>query len=431
MIALLHGAGLILWWLMTPKGFPVTHGRFWVNSALPFFGLIVLFAGILGSITKRPLLASALAFLPGFWLGIGFSAPLIFSTTGYRVLYFSGLPTVALLVFTIYSIPRSKHRALSFLLGSLIGFFTLYSQRAPAATTRSQALEWDFPESNSLIPHSNFASPSFQFQPQSATVTVNHQNTVFKVKPLLTFVSRSPDGFWTVFASRRQRGGSLRQLSQYSSTKTTAVAFYRSDMLQRLTLELPEPNQLFIESRTKLTKPIFSHLNSDCHLSIETDKDLFLRFSSSPNKLIKVKPFDYPTGRPARMAYFQRSELRVVEASSGEKGPFKELVKGPLKRGEALVVSMIVEDKILFQFELTDWSAEASTDLSPTAGWGLPMNAIEFSRSQQRYNIWISLAASSVGRGWDSVGHSPGDYRGGGKITLVSKVISESSIKIE
>jgi len=42
------------------------------------------------------------------------------------------------------------------------------------------------------------------------------------------------------------------------------------------------------------------------------------------------------------------------------------------------------------------------------------MNAIEFSRFEGRHKsaaIWITLAGTSVGRGWDSVGHARGVYR--------------------
>jgi hypothetical protein len=57
----------------------------------------------------------------------------------------------------------------------------------------------------------------------------------------------------------------------------------------------------------------------------------------------------------------------------------------------------------------------ASTELSPTAGWGLPQNAIEFSLSDPNpaspATLFITLASTSVGRGFDSVGHTPGTYR--------------------
>ena len=45
------------------------------------------------------------------------------------------------------------------------------------------------------------------------------------------------------------------------------------------------------------------------------------------------------------------------------------------------------------------------------AGWGLPVNAIEFQRDGPVVSLYLTLAATSVGRGWDSVGHAAGVYR--------------------
>lgn len=252
-----------------------------------------------------------------------------------------------------------------------------------------------------------------------------------RMNPRLTFMSRSPDGFWTVFALRRERGGALRQLSELKSSPSQVTAYYRSDYLQCLRLTEKASASLFIESKAFLPKPIYSHLNSTCHLSIESTDELYLAFSPCSNALIRVKAFDYPAGRPARLAYFSGSHFKVVEATSGEKGPFQDLASGSLKRGDAVILSLIVKNRVAFELELTDWSAEASTELSPTAGWRLPMNAIEFSRGPGGANIWISLAATSVERGWDSVAHSAGFYRGRMKLKVLDRKVPNSSTKIE
>jgi hypothetical protein len=53
--------------------------------------------------------------------------------------------------------------------------------------------------------------------------------------------------------------------------------------------------------------------------------------------------------------------------------------------------------------------------LSLTAGWGVPVNAIEFSLADDGpaspASIFVTLAGTSVGRGWDCVGHNAGTYR--------------------
>lgn len=72
-------------------------------------------------------------------------------------------------------------------------------------------------------------------------------------------------------------------------------------------------------------------------------------------------------------------------------------------------------EQLLATLTLDDWTQQLSTDLSPTAGWGVPMNAIEFRRSDDSKSspieIFVTLAATSVGRGWETVGHRAGTYR--------------------
>ena len=105
----------------------------------------------------------------------------------------------------------------------------------------------------------------------------------------------------------------------------------------------------------------------------------------------------------------------MVEASSGEKGPFRILAEGRLEPSSHLKITFCDDNRAIADLNLLDWSAQASTQLSPTAGWGVPENAIEFSLSGNEpastASIFITLAGTSVGRGWDSVGHAAGTYR--------------------
>jgi hypothetical protein len=151
-------------------------------------------------------------------------------------------------------------------------------------------------------------------------------------------------------------------------------------------------------------------------LQLAGHRKLSVSFSPCPGARIDVLPSDYPVGRPARCAFLGADGIfRVVEASSGEKGPFRELARGPLARGDALTMTFHDESQPFCAITLDDFASQASTDLSPTAGWGLPMNAVEFSRDNDREtspaSVFVTLAGTSVGRGWDSVGHAAGTYR--------------------
>ncbi len=105
----------------------------------------------------------------------------------------------------------------------------------------------------------------------------------------------------------------------------------------------------------------------------------------------------------------------MVEASSGEKGPFKLLASGPLGRDEPLEITLLDQGRPEGWITLADWAQQAGTALSPSAGWGVPVNAIEFSASgdepEAPASIFVTLAGTSVGRGWDCVGHTAGTYR--------------------
>jgi hypothetical protein len=137
-----------------------------------------------------------------------------------------------------------------------------------------------------------------------------------------------------------------------------------------------------------------------------------------------VQHFDYPVGDPARFAYLDDAgRFHVVEASSGEKGPFRELAQGPLSRGEPLALTLLDGDEPIMRITLLDFSAQASTAVSPTAGWHVPVNAIEFSRDstdpRSAASFFVTLAGSSVGRGFDSVGHGAGGYRNRMRVAFI------------
>jgi hypothetical protein len=171
-----------------------------------------------------------------------------------------------------------------------------------------------------------------------------------------------------------------------------------------------------IEAHTKLDEPVYSHLNSFCEVLIGGHQDLALSFSPCPDLRLSVEPSDYPIGRPARFAYVDRQkQFYIVEGTSGEKGPFRVLGSGPLASTGEVRMTIYDNSKSVATVSFFDWAPQASKQLSPTAGWGVPMNAIEFRRlgeaKQSRVAIWLTLAGTSVGRGWDSVGHRAGTYR--------------------
>ena len=280
-------------------------------------------------------------------------------------------------------------------------------------------------------------------------------NYRLEVEPLITFEDRSPDRCWTIFAPTRDRTSPARQLTALRHEGLNLSASFRDDTDSAEILPLPNARRggidadspappplhkggpggvesvlnirasdsegaVAIESGARLDHPVYSHLNSFAVFTIHGCRHPAISFSPCPSVVVSVEPFDYPIGRPLRLAYVDSQDVfHVVTARSGEKGPFTEFGKGSLPRAESLTMTVYDERQAIFSITLDDWSSQAARSVSPTAGWGLPVNAIEFSRTRgddsdsnlESFTIWLTLAGTSVGRGWDSVGHTAGTYR--------------------
>jgi hypothetical protein len=240
------------------------------------------------------------------------------------------------------------------------------------------------------------------------------------VNPQLRFLSQSADGCWTILARPDVRNGPEPRLRQANLLDDRSwVLDYDFPGQGPARLQLGDDsgrNSCFIDATTRLDRAIFSHLNSFCEIEVRGHRRLTLQFSPCREARIEVVRFDYPFGRPARFAYVDSARrFRVVEASSGEKGPFRTLAEGPLEAASPLEIILWDQEIVVGRLTLLDWSAQASTQLSPTAGWGVPENAIEFSLNgdgrSSPASVFITLAGTSVGRGWDTVGHAAGTYR--------------------
>jgi hypothetical protein len=257
------------------------------------------------------------------------------------------------------------------------------------------------------------------------SATIKAGGLTLFVNPLLNFLSRSPDRCWTLFARRVDREGPvLRLTSQIRGNDSIGYGFER-DGGALFWVQRNPTNIVSIDASTELPRPVYSHLNSYCDVEVVGHRRLSVAFSPCPDAIVAIKPFDYPVGRPSQLAYLDASGVfHVAVATSGEKGPFHDLASGRLARGEPLSATLYDQGTARCRLTWDDWSAQVSTALSPTAGWGLPVNAIEFSLSGDSPSapaeLFVTLAGTSVGRGWDSVGHRPGVYRNRMKVEPIN-----------
>jgi hypothetical protein len=207
---------------------------------------------------------------------------------------------------------------------------------------------------------------------------------------------------------------------RYAKTPSGFRAFYRDDGESTLIANRDKSGSLDVDALTSLPSPVYSHLNTwtAIHLSFEAS----LAFSPTGPTRFPIEPADYPKGRPTQFAYLADDlAFHVVRAADAEKGPFAELGKGRLARDQSLTLEIHPRDesdkgcRLVFK----DWSAQVSTEESPTAGWGVPQNSVQFFSRDGEALIVLALAETGPGRGFDSVGHSAGTYRNRVRVEVI------------
>lgn len=376
-LAGLYGCAAGYAWHLLPHGFPWLHPRLWTNEVLPVVIVGVAIAGIAGIWRKRPRLAAgAIAGLAGVPIGLAIGWRTAFAITGGRPAIACAL--IGLFAITCAGVSLRGVRVVTAIggpLGILVGVTVPWCQRGadPATHPRDGVRALQAPEA-----------------PRPVALAVGAIR--IEVDPMLRFISRSPDRGWTLFAP--QRGGD-----------------------EPASLHVVEaPGRLELDAETVVATPVYTHLNAFCTLQIRGHHRLAFAFSPDPAHRVEVMFSEYPVGKPSRFAFVDSERVfHVMQAASGEKGPFTELARGPLPVDAVLGITVFDDDRAIAQIDLADFAAQASTQLSPTAGWGVAENAIEFSLAADRPDasaaVFVTLAGTSVGRGWDSVGHAPGTYR--------------------
>ncbi|HYQ01638.1 MAG TPA: hypothetical protein VER96_23355 [Polyangiaceae bacterium] len=424
LVLIAHGAAAVAALLLLPGGFPFAHARMVANRVLPLFAIanvLVVFAGVLRR--SRAVPASLLLF-PAAWFGVALAARAAFPESGNKVAL-SALVLALLFALGLVDFwPRVRPSRVAWawaLLGAASGAVFVIVQRAPAPSTRPALTELlpgpiaAQPMSAADARESIALAPWLQVDSRPERVTLRAGKVSIVVEPRLTFDSRSPDGFWTVFAPVR----AVPAVPIIRVERTDSSVQWQDAQGGTLQVAVSSGGSARIEAQTLLEKTVFSHLNAYSAVSIRGHERLGLRFSPCPASVVEVTHSDYPFGAPARLAYLDASgTFRVVQASDAEKGPFTTLAEGPLARGEPLQVELVEmadsAKRTLSTIVFRDWSLQVSTELSPTAGWGLPQNAFEFGLeshdSSSPAYLDLTLAGTSVGRGWDSVGHGPGVY---------------------
>lgn len=422
-----HGILAISWWYVMPGGFPVSHVRFWSNTIWPLATLAISVFGLAACLRQRESWSNAcLIVLAVAALSATATSALIFPDINRRVLLAGsavGLAELALAFLTRPQRPSFIAMAIVTLSAGAFGCFMPWSLRAEPASTKPKNIPCPWEDLAGLLPSLQESPASVQVSeratlfPSTGIVSVSLERLKIDVEPLLTFVSTSESGGWTILsrqsAERNSWGRRLTKMFTIADEGEEPTPCFRG---ARDRLRVVDRGSIEITAFSNLDRPIYSHLNTFCVLTISGHQNLQLEFSPCGSSRFEPLPADYPVGRPARFAYCDANrQFRVVEGTSGEKGPFTVLGEGRFEPDAPLTIGLIENGKSIARVRFNDWSMQISTALSPTGGWGVAANAIEFQRlgegPRDAVMIWVTLAATSVGRGWDTVGHAPGIYR--------------------
>ena len=425
-----HAAAAAGWMWMMPGGFPIGHARFWANRGLPLLVIVACVAGAWAGWRRRDaLLRDFVLGVPMWWASAAVVGRVVFPISA-RWLWLPPLGVAALMgllaVVTWLGRRHPRRRALLVVAtAAVLGTVAPLTQRAGRPSTRPLGGPLGAPEGDNWPAGSAATSVPIEggvVMSDGNGVSMHIGPTHLTVRPLLEFWSKSPDRCWTIAAPWRLRVEPDLVLNRGFHREGFAH-LARSSEPQAELIVRADGGAVEIEAARRLDEPVYSHLNSFCKLEIKPLGTPALSFSPCPDAIVEVKASDYPVGRPARIAYLGADGMfRVVEARSGEKGPFRELAAGPMRRGDPLAITIHDGGLPLCRVTLETWAQQASTALSPTAGWGLPQNAIEFRLGiYGDVDIYITLAATSVGRGWDSVGHAAGTYRNRMRIEPVAE----------
>lgn len=341
----------VVWMAAMAQGFPVGHQQFWTHLGLPGIAVVLLSLGLVGS-------RGFLGFLPALLTGGGVG---LLMTWPSQPLFGILVAALALAVVSMWwrtGLPRS---VLPVAAGLALGIAVPFLELAGPPTTVP---------AEGKPPFASGATNPIWLQSSGRTLLV---------QPILTFYDSAPEGGWA--------------LSVAPELQDAGVQVTRRDSTTR------------IDAWTHLPRPVFSHLNSYSELIVSGIRRPRVSFAGLPAE-------DVPSLEdPALFASWDGAFV-VRRAWRGEKGPFEQVDQVPMARAAPLEILLSEGQEPVLRVRWLDWTRQASVELSPTAGWGVPVNALEIWRDEQgTVQVFLSLAATSVGRGLNTVGHAAGIYR--------------------
>lgn len=409
----IHAAAFLVAVVTLPRGFGLDDIHAWTNTLLPAAAGLVIVATLIRFVFMQSSglpVSIASAAVAGGWLAAVITGHLLFPVS-FGLERAIGPLSIALALATLAWALRmvTLFSVVGAIAGAAVGVVVIWGQRAPPPSTR--------PAGGTLAEVKGDATKD---DAASGQVSFPCGKGYIRLRPLLTFESRSPDRTWTVLAPP-DAFGPRRKLEAFAKEKNGFRARYSDDGETSL-IATKDAKGIDIEAVSKLPRAVYSHLSSftTIHVAFEAT----IAFSPTENQVFSIEPADYPTGRPTQLGYLGADmAFHVVRASDADKGPYTELAKGRLGRDEPITIELRHKDGSSGACRLTfkDWAAQVSTEPSPSAGWGLPQNSIQFfARGGAEAVVILTLAETGPGRGWHSVAHAEGTYKNRVRIDTVT-----------
>ncbi len=194
------------WWL-SPKGFPVHHSRFWLNSVVPLAVVAATLVGLAGVLQQRRRTAGlVVACFASAWFAAAISGRVFFP---FSLRGFWAVGLVAALLAAGWSVlllrreqPSAKAWLPPTIISAFVGFFVVWAQIPPTPATKpideSKPVRTDGREqvSASVVK----IGDDHRFYPEIAEVALKRGDVTIRCSPLLGFDRVSRDGFWSILA---------------------------------------------------------------------------------------------------------------------------------------------------------------------------------------------------------------------------------------
>ena len=304
LIFLVLAAAAFGWWLHMPRGFPLSHPRFWMNPVLSLVAMHLCALGILALRRNRLVFSQLLmCAIPAAIFGAGLSWVIFFSKSQpwrpFNLFLLLGMLLIFLERFTTRRLGVRKlsrwARAATFIVAFAIGGFIPWSQRGPDPTTLplNAAMPVVDQEDLATIPPALILSDDFIVLPSSGQISVKCGEATVEIDPFLQFKDFSPDRCWTIFSgypwmvdkeaplvAMTQDDEAILLNHQYRYNR--GLLAFPLDHMLRITTPRPD-RELTFEAFTDVTEPVYSHLNLFCMLVVSPRGKLSVAFSPCPD----------------------------------------------------------------------------------------------------------------------------------------------------